>query len=180
MATFDGGATRHAICLTGPESTGKTTLARALAAHLGAQLVPEVARNYLAGHSGYTAQDVLRIALRQAALEAEVLACGGVVICDTDLLVIQIWWREKFGELPAELVRALNARSTRCYLLLQPDLPWVADPLRENPDDRDRLFDGYQRELENSSFPFAVVGGTGKSRLVNALAAISRLTGHAV
>ena len=65
----------------------------------------------------------------------------------------------------------------RSYLLLEPDIAWEADPLRENPDDRARLFDRYRELLQAGVFPFEQIGGIGQVRLERALAAAGRLLG---
>lgn len=136
----------------------------------------EVAREYLEGRPGYDRADVLDIARLQAAAEAQALYSEAeLIVCDTDLTVIQVWWEEKYGALPQELNVALAERSERAYLLMQPDLPWAADPLRENPDDRARLFERYQRLLAASPFPYRVVSGTDDARWTSALAAVRAL-----
>ena len=157
------------ICLTGPESTGKTTLAAALAAELGLPLVAEAARDYLRGRAGYEREDLLAIADAQLDAEASMLASGApVVLADTDLLVIQVWWEEKYGALDIRISEALQARSARRYLLMQPDIPWAPDPQRESPFDRQRLYHRYQALLAASEFPFAEIGGQGQDRLAAA------------
>lgn len=175
------------ICLTGPESTGKTTLAVTLAETLGGTLVREVARDYLqcrkisAGESSqpYGPDDLLEIARQQVALESAARSQGGLVVCDTDVLVIAIWWQEKFGALPESLRLALAQRSPRLYLLLSPDVAWAADPQRENPQDRQRLFECYRGELEASAFAYTIVDGVGEKRLERALQAIEQMSGGA-
>jgi len=171
-----GTARSRTLCLTGPESTGKTTLARGLAERLGATLVEEVARKYLERRPRYAPADLLTIATLQVEAEARARsAADGLLICDTDLTVIQVWWEEKFGDVPEELHAALEARTERAYLLLEPDLPWVPDPLRENPADRYRLFARYQALLDSGPFPSRVVSGSGAQRLENALAHVRSL-----
>ena len=97
------------VCLTGSESTGKTTLARALAQFYRAPVVKEAARGYLAGRANYGQDDVRAIACEQLRLEANALADDArLVICDTDLLVIRIWWEVKYGALPDWLDRHLR------------------------------------------------------------------------
>jgi nicotinamide riboside kinase len=163
------------LCITGPECTGKTTLAEALATALSAPLVPEVARNYLADRVSYTSADVLEIARAQLQAEQRALAQGApVVVADTDLSVIQVWWEEKYGSLDPWILQALGGRSPRRYLLTQPDLPWEFDPLRESPHDRERLHLRYREILEGSGFPFCEVGGSGSRRLENALDQVRR------
>ena len=161
------------ISIVGPESTGKTTLAHALAAHFGVACVEEFARAYLAGRSGYDQADVETMARGQMALEATALARGrSPVILDTDLLVIRIWWQEKYGALPGWLERAWHAQAPRRYLLTAPDLAWEADPLRESRFDLERLFEVYRDALEAQGLRFDIVRGTGAERLACALAAL--------
>ncbi len=153
------------ICLTGPESTGKSTLAKELANEFSAPLVPEVARDYLTGKVGYRKEDVLEIAQLQLAAEQAVLATAPrIMICDTDLLVLRIWWEEKYGSLDPWLREALRERSHRNYLLTVPDLPWEPDSLRDAPHDRERLFTRYQQALAEDGFPYVEVCGSGRRR----------------
>ena len=187
------------VCLTGVECSGKTTLAEALADSYGAPLVPEVAREWLerkrlaglpAGAeetaqtiepAAYGMEDVLAIAREQVRLERAALAEGPpLLICDTDLLVIQVWWEVKYGALPDELRRALAERTPRAYLLTRPDIPWVADPLRESGGDRDGLHRRQQRLLAAGGHPYAELGGDLATRLAVARRRIdSWLTGPA-
>ena len=157
--------------LTGPESTGKTSLARSLADRFRAGFVKEQARGYLEGRSGYLPSDLLAIADFQSAAE-EAVAERDVGIADTDLQVVSIWWREKYGVLPTKLARAYRDQSPRCYLLCEPDIKWQADPLRENPSDRERLFELYKQDLELRGLPFAIVSGDGDARFDCAEAAL--------
>ena len=166
------------VCLTGPESTGKSTLAADLSQALAVPLVSEVAREQLEtrlaeGREGYCADDLLNIARAQLAAEQNALAEGtGLVVCDTDLQVIQIWWQEKFGALDPWLHGALAQRTPRRYLLMAPDLPWESDPLRESADDRHRLFACYLQALRTEPHPFAEVFGTGSARFERAMACV--------
>jgi len=123
---------------TGPESSGKTTLAERLSADLNLPLVPEFARQYLENKGGkYTLEEIDYIAQKQRELESE--ATGNRVICDTDLLTIYIWKKEVFHVDDPSLLSFLNS-PIRHYLLCEPNIPWVPDPLRENQWDRERLF----------------------------------------
>jgi len=163
------------ISIVGPESTGKSTLAGELARHFGAPLVEEYARAYLTCRPAYDAEDLAVMGRAQAALEAEALeAKPGMLILDTDLLVVRVWWEEKFGPAPTWLKQALAAQPPRHYLLTAPDIPWEADPLREWPFDRERLFEVFRTHLASETL-VDVVRGSGAARLAAALRAIARV-----
>lgn len=166
------------VALVGPESTGKTTLAQSLARDLDAVLVTEFAREYLErarldGRETYTEADLHTIARTQWANECSARR-ERFVVADTDLLVMAIWWREKYARVPAWIDDCL--RTTECrkfYLLCRPDLPWEEDPLRESRDDLARLFTLYEGALEDIGMPYAVVEGRGARRIENARRAVS-------
>lgn len=162
------------ICLTGAECTGKTTLARMLADTLDVPVVPEVAREYLAGMSGYGRDDVLAIARAQEAAERAALNDAPLVVADTDLTVIQVWWEEKYGDLDPWIAQALDRRSERRYLVPRPDIPWVPDPMRESPHDRERLHERYLAILRMGGFPYHEVAGHGSTRRDDAMAQVGR------
>lgn len=156
------------IVVTGPESCGKSTLCSALGAHLDMPVIDEPARAYMQSKSNYQPSDLLNLLDLQIAAEKK----ASQLILDTDLLTLIIWWREKYGPVPAAFQTAMKTQSPRQYLLCAPDIQWHPDPLRENPHDRERLFDVYQRELEGRKLPFNVIEGAGDSRLECALAAL--------
>ena len=162
------------IAITGPESSGKTTLARALAAHFGVPWVPEFARDYLAElDRPYVEEDLLRIAEGQ--LEAEQRIASerpSMLVCDTDLLVVRIWSQEKFGRVDPRLEAMVREAEYHRTLLCRPDLPWEPDPLRENPHDRDRLFGLYEQELNALGRTYAVIQGERMERLHRAVHAV--------
>lgn len=157
------------LCLTGPESSGKSTLAAYLAGALSRTLVPELARTRLVPNQAYNETDLRDIAIAQQAAEIEALRHGASLVADTDVTVIAVWWREKFAKTqqqpwPAWLQQLLRQRSPRHYLLCLPDLPWEADPLREHPGARDRLLLRYQQLLFEGPFAWDTVSGSGAER----------------
>ena len=163
------------ISIVGPESCGKTELARALAERFGAPWVEEYARDYLAGGSDYDESDLEAIARGQLAREQGALNdAPSVLVLDTDMLVIRIWWQERFGKPPDWLEAALRSQPLRSYLLTRPDLPWEPDPLREAQFDRERLFEVYRGALMERGTAFGIVGGTDDARLRSALALLER------
>ena len=183
------------VCAIGAESTGKTSLCQALAERFNVPWLGEYAREYLGGQASaaggaagveqtperaaavhaYEQRDVAKIAREQARREGELLAdTDGGVVLDTDLAVIVIWWREKYGPVPAWLEYAFAAQAPRLYLLCRPDLPWQPDPLRESPGDLQRLHEQYLRLLTERRLPFVEIGGTGEARTQAAIAAAQR------
>jgi NadR type nicotinamide-nucleotide adenylyltransferase len=162
------------IALTGPESSGKTSLSAQLAERLGGICVPEYARAYLADlKRAYDLDDVLHIAREQAEAEHEAMKQGAEwIFCDTDMLVCKVWSEKRFGGCPPELEELYRKQSYDLHLLCRPDLPWEPDPLREAPDQavREELFAAYRAALEANERPFRTVDGTGEARLRAALA----------
>jgi len=165
----------HILVTTGPESSGKTTLATQLSQALQAPLVTEASRDYLSDlyrrQPGirYTQQDLLEIARMQHAREQQALQTKPQwLVCDTDLLVIVIWSEVRFGNCePAllQLFQAALATNKRTYLLCDPGIPWQPDPLRENPLDREWLFGLYRDRLSDMGLASMTLVGDQVERL---------------
>ncbi len=162
--------------LTGPESSGKSTLAHDLGAHFAAPCVAEAARLYLQDKTTYVPSDLLEIARLQQ--QAEQRTQGDLVFADTDLQVIYIWWQEKFGPAPERLSQAYADQSERHYLLCRPDLAWAHDLMRENPHDRGRLYALYKADLRARKLNYDEVYGEGDARLGQAITIVSEVLGR--
>jgi NadR type nicotinamide-nucleotide adenylyltransferase len=164
--------------ITGPECTGKTTLADQLATHFNTRYFPEYARDYVA-HLGihYVYDDLVRIAevqLKQAHEDAEKV--DGLVFLDTYLVITKIWFKVVYGQYPEWIDRELSQKTIDLYLLCNTELPWIADPVRENGGEmREKLFLMYKNELDKFGCRYEVVTGTGSQRLYNAIEAVNRL-----
>ena len=167
------------ILILGPESTGKSTLAAALAAYFQEPWVPEVAREYLEKlDRPYAYEDLLQIGKQQMQLEDEL--AGGAknyLFCDTDLRVIQVWSRHRFGKIDPWVLEELGRRTYDLILLCATDLPWQADPLREHPDleIREQLFEQYLEISRQSGFSFQIISGDASARLMTSVEAIRAL-----
>jgi nicotinamide riboside kinase len=172
----------HTYVLTGPESSGKTTLAKALARYWSVPLVHEQSRLYLEKKRQedsafkYQESDLLAIARQQHDSEIKVLADNPMrLVCDTDLLVMIIWSEVKFGKCDPWILdtfsESLNA-SKRHYLLCDWQIPWEADEWRENPEDRRELFRHYQLKLKEYGIIYTAVGGSTMQRLRQIFAAV--------
>jgi nicotinamide riboside kinase len=166
------------IGITGPECTGKTTLSRALTLALpNAILVLEEARAFLNQRGGdytYTFNDVESIGQKQwQQMQHALDSNADYVICDTDMLVIKIWMEVVFGKLSSEINQFYLDQQFDVVFLCYPDLIWEADPLRENPHDRDLLFELYEKELKNSGTSYVIIRG--EQRLEQALNHLANL-----
>ncbi len=146
------------VGVIGPESTGKSTLATYLARRYDALLVPEYAREYmerLAPSYQYTYDDVLAIARQQIDVLSSLQS--DLVIFDTELIITKVWFMHKFGKCPDFLLQALHTYPMDMYLLCYPDMPWLPDPVRENPNIREYLFDWYEREIQALNIPYYII-----------------------
>ncbi len=163
------------IVLTGPESTGKTTLAGLLNERFKGALVGEYAREYIEGlKRPYTQEDLLSIAQGQLTLEQKASSNAKLLICDTDLLTIKVWSEFKFGSVDSWIDQQLKKNLPDLYLLCYPDLDWEFDPLRENPNDLKELFETYLVEVKRLGVPFFIVKGQGEQRLERAVNAVDK------
>ena len=163
------------VVLTGPESTGKTTLAKELAEKMGGEWVPEYARTRVSGlQRPYVYEDLLHILDHQKKVTEDIAGTGKpFLFLDTDLVILKVWFREVFGKMPEEMDDLIRNRKIDLYLLCRPDIPWVWDPVRENPGSRrEELFDIYEKELLAADLPYEIVEGRGEERLEHAAAAV--------
>lgn len=148
------------IVFTGPESTGKSFLSEWVSQILNFRLVPEIARKYLEARDIIpTYNDVNEIGLLQYWEERYAENKYNRVVCDTDLLTIIIWMEVKFGKAPAYIYERWLHSKVDLYLLCMPDIPWEADPLREHPFDRDRLYEIYKSKLIRANKPYVEIYG---------------------
>ena len=169
------------VCLTGPESTGKTTLARRLAARFHTEWVPEGSRVY-AERIGrpLTADDVMPIArehilLADAAAELVRRAGGRMLVLDTDLLSTVVYARHYYGASPRWVERMERERRADLYLLCDVDVPWLPDGIRDRPENREEMLALFRRALSRRGVRQAVVHGDWESRFLTAVAAIEAL-----
>ncbi len=162
------------IAIVGPESTGKSTISQQLAKHYNVPWVPEFARYYCAAlTSACTLQDEINMFHGQVALEESVLATADTdfIICDTTFVTVKIWSDEMLGETPQIVLDELIARPYDFYILLDIDLPWQEDPLRDFPYMREHFMEIWHKELKALNAHYRVVGGI-DNRLQNVIAAI--------
>ncbi len=150
------------VAIIGPESSGKSTLARYLANRYQGILVPEYAREYVErkGTTDVTYDELCEIAKHQIE-ELELIANSQqpTAFFDTELIVTEVWFDYAFGRVPEWLNEAIRRFPMDVYLLTKPDLPWVPDPARSNGSDaiRRELFDRYEAEIQALNIPYYII-----------------------
>ena len=165
------------VCLTGSESTGKSDLARALGARFGAPVSSEFVREYAAARAGTLGfADHGPIAKGQMAAEDEAIArATTLVILDTDLVSTVVYCDHYFGRCPAWIEQEARTRLADLYLLLRPDVPWVADGVRDRGTRRGELHALFQQRLGEMDANVVEIGGSWAEREAAAVAAVTSL-----
>jgi len=165
------------IAVTGPESTGKTTLAQMLAKHFNTLWVPEYAREYIDKiNYPYQKEDVEQIAIGQIKRQKEYeQKADKLLISDTELVVIKIWMEVKYNICHNWIIDEIKKQSFKLYLLCYPDIPWVYDEQREHPYMREYLFTLYEKELIENNFNYVIVKGDYITRFNYAVKEVNKI-----
>jgi len=170
------------IALFGPESTGKTTLAKQLAAYYNTEWVPEFARDYLQlkweeNQQICTLEDMMPIAYGQVALENEKLkAAKKYLFCDTNLMVTKVFSEVYYGFCNPNLMDAAIEHEYDLFFLTDIDVPWEKDDIRDKPEGRETVFSVFRQTLIESKKPFITLSGNKESRLEKAKVIVDDLT----
>ncbi len=179
------------IVIIGPESTGKSTLCKQLAAHYNTIWVEEYAREYLLKNgTNYSFENLLDIAKGQVGEEElGVARCSlaernapeqrttyneQLLFIDTDMYVMKVWCEFVFEKCHHWILNRIAERQYDLYLFCNIDLPWVKDELREYPDliSRQRLYNHYKDILTNQNVPWVDISGSYEERLEKAILAV--------
>ena len=158
------------ISIVGPESSGKSLLANTLSKSLNCSLTEEYARQYLTNKNSYDYDDLTQIAIKQnEIIKKEIKRGGNFFIADTSLIVIEIWSKMKFNKTDSRIINLSKQEKFDYYILCKPDIPWVFDSLRENPNDRDYIFKFYLKILKKRNYNFKIVSGPHATRTLASL-----------
>ena len=167
------------IVFTGPESTGKTTLAKHCAKVFNTTWNPEFARFYLSKANGaYDQEDITHIARGQLQWEAVWSHhAHRFLFCDTALIVPKVWSIYKYGNVSLPIESMLKENKYDHFFLCGIDLPWHYDPLREHPSlmHRQELFNLYQSILLDLQVPFTTLSGSLSARCQKAVEHIKKM-----
>jgi len=152
------------ICLYGPESTGKSTMARRFAEIYNTEFVPEVAKEIITSNI-FTADDIIRIGHTQTERVNEKLkSANKILFCDTDLITTEIYSKKYLGVVPEVLFEIEKEIQYDLYFLFDIDVPWVADGMRDLGNQREEMLKIFEMELIKRSIPFILVKGNWTER----------------
>lgn len=156
------------LLITGPESTGKTTLANYVQSQFQWQLIKEYGREYLETNGpNYVYDDILVMAKKHYEIINSQTQPN--LILDTYLLNYKIWSEYKFGKCDPWIIHALDECKPVFTILCSPDMEWTYDPLRETPETREEIFNLFRLEIENRNWPYEVISGSKNKRELLAL-----------
>ncbi|MDG1238535.1 MAG: ATP-binding protein [Flavobacteriales bacterium] len=157
------------IVISGPESSGKTTLFEQLSNTNNCYFVPEHSRIYLNGiNRKYNYLDILEIAKFQVNKLNLISKKEQLIISDTDLLTLLIWCEFKYKKCHQYIQDQLLNNLPDLYLLCNSDIPWEYDEQRENPDDRQDLFNIHLEKIKSLGVNYIILEGSEIERLNNA------------
>ena len=147
------------ICFYGPESTGKSTLAKKMAAYYQTEYVPEVSREIIMSNN-FTVQDIIVIGKAQTErILAKERISKRILFCDTDLITTQIYSRRYLGMVPSVLYDLERMVKYDRYFLFGVDVPWVSDGLRDLGEERSTMYDAFKHELDKRKASYLTVNG---------------------
>jgi NadR type nicotinamide-nucleotide adenylyltransferase len=166
--------TRLKIALTGPESSGKSTLAEQLVDYFKGNMVPEYSRIYYKTHEFENKrEEILAIADGQIQAERASLKYDvPFIFFDSDLINIKIWLEYYSYRVPSFISSHIDSEPYDLTLLLYPNTPWEADPLRKNAHDRIALYNKFQWHLDNYKYPYEIINELGSKRFQQAVQVI--------
>ena len=155
------------VVICGPESTGKSTMTRNLAAHFKTNFVDEFARDFLQNkwnnkQEVCSKEDLLEIAKGQIELEnLKIKKSSKLIFCDTNILTTIAWSKTHFNEFCDPWIqRKAKTLKYDYYLILNTDIPWVKDDLRDRPKDREKMFIAHKKELDYASVDYDIINGS--------------------
>jgi NadR type nicotinamide-nucleotide adenylyltransferase len=168
------------VVIIGSESSGTTTLARALAEHYRTVWVPEFGRTYSEGRQyvgqAWRSDEFVHIATEQIRMEdALARLANRVLICDTDAFATSIW-HERYMGAPSEDVKAIAAtRRYDLYVVTDVNIPFVQDGIRDGESFRQWMQGRFVEELSKTSTPMIVVSGSHEDRFAAAVKRIDQI-----
>lgn len=149
------------VCFYGPESTGKSFMAKKMAEKYNTEFVPEVARELITSND-FSREDIIMIGRAQTErIFQKARKAKKILFCDTDLITTQIYSRHYLKVVPPVLYELEKMVAYDLYFLFDIDVPWVHDGLRDIGEEkkREEMFEIFKHELERRNIPYIKVEG---------------------
>lgn len=168
------------ICVLGAESTGTTTLSRALAEHYKAPWVPELGRYYtesiLHTPHEWDAPDFIHIAKLQRKYEDAMAGLSdGMIICDTNAFATKIWQERYIGSVTSDMEALAASSPADLYIVTGDEIPFVQDGIRDGEHLRHSMHQQFVTELAENGAAHTVLRGSPEERLSKAVALVDKL-----
>ncbi len=152
------------ICFYGPESTGKTYMCELMAAHYKTEWVAEAARDILTSNE-FTEKEILQIALAQdECINQKLQTANKLLFCDTDVITTQIYAQHYLSAVPQMLYDIEKKTAYDLYFLMNIDIPWIEDSLRDLGNRREDMFTIFKTALNKRNIPYILIEGDYKQR----------------
>lgn len=166
------------ICFYGPESTGKSFMAKKLAEKYKTEFVPEVAREFITTNN-FKREDIIVIGRAQTErIFQKARTAHKFLFCDTDLITTQIYSRQYLKVVPPILYELEKMVEFDRYFLFDIDVPWVSDGMRDLGDEKQReeMYAIFKHELDRRNIPYIKVQGDWEERERIIVREIAKLT----
>lgn len=170
------------VCVIGAESTGTTTLSKALAEHYKTVWAPEYGRFYTEGKitsqnkSVWTSEEFEHIATVQNNLEnAMAEISNGLLICDTNSFATGVWHERYMGSRSKKVEQIAKQCMIDLYILTGDEIPFVQDGTRDGEHIRHQMHKRFIERLQEDNETFITVTGAHEQRLNESIKAIDQL-----
>jgi NadR type nicotinamide-nucleotide adenylyltransferase len=165
------------ITVVGSESTGKTNLCEYLAERFATSYVPEYGREYSLGKvkagtlGRWSSDEFIHIAREQQRREDEAArSANRVLFCDTDALATRIWHERYVGKEADSW--PLPENKTALYLIPFPDVPFVAEEVRDSEHLRYWMYERFVDEFKERGYSYQVLNGDFNERRERAVSVV--------
>lgn len=152
------------ICFYGAESTGKSTMAIKMATHYKTEYVPEAARDVLQSNE-FGEKEIIKIGhLQHQLIQEKLKSANKFLFCDTDAITTAIYSQQYLGMVPPRIHELEKETTYDHYFLLDIDIPWVADPLRDQGHRRKEMMEIFEQELTKRNIVYTIISGDYQER----------------
>jgi len=163
------------VCFYGPESTGKSVMAKYMSEKYKTEFVPEVAREIVTSND-FTLDDIVKVGYAQhERIQKKLKTANKILFCDTDAITTQIYSKYYLNSVPEVLYELEEKTNYLQYFLFDVDVPWIADDLRDLGEKRTEMYTLFKQALEERKINYIPVKGTYQEREIFITAIIEKL-----